>query len=74
MADFAEAMAFPIIPCNLCGSQKGLQRVLIKELLNEPERRHPGRRDVMFYAVQNVRLSPLVDDRHWDFEALARHA
>jgi len=70
IAEFAEAMAFPIIPCNLCGSQKGLQRVLIKEMLCDWERRHPGRRDVMFRALQNVRLSHLADDKLWDFSKL----
>ncbi len=67
---FAEAMAFPIIPCNLCGSQQGLQRAMMKEMLREWESRHPGRRDVMVRALQNVRLSHLADDKLWDFEAL----
>lgn len=69
---FAQAMAFPIIPCNLCGSQEGLQRALMKEMLNEWERRHPGRRDVMFRALQHVRLSHLADEKVWDFEGLER--
>ena len=67
---FADAMKFPIIPCNLCGSQEGLQRVLMKQMLDEWEARHPGRREVMFRALQNVRLSHLADEKIWDFEAL----
>ena len=67
---FATALEFPIIPCNLCGSQDGLQRALMKEMLNEWEKRHPGRRDVMFRALQNVRPSHLVDDKIWDFADL----
>ena len=67
---FAEAMAFPIIPCNLCGSQQGLQRAMMKEMLREWESRQPGRRDVMVRALQNVRLSHLADDKLWDFETL----
>ncbi len=69
---FAAAMKFPIIPCNLCGSQEGLQRAAMKDMLKDWETRHPGRREVMFRALQNVRLSHLADDRVWDFAALAR--
>lgn len=64
---FATAMEFPIIPCNLCGSQEGLQRVLMKQMLDEWEQRSPGRREVMFRALQNVRPSHLVDERIFDF-------
>ena len=68
---FSKAMTFPIIPCNLCGSQEGLQRALMKQMFNEWETRHPGRRDVMFRALQNARPSHLVDERIWDFASLA---
>lgn len=67
---FAEALRFPIIPCNLCGSQEGLQRAAMKEMLDHWEERHPGRREVMFRALQNVRKSHLADERIWDFENL----
>ncbi|MGD2132490.1 MAG: tRNA 2-thiocytidine(32) synthetase TtcA [Maricaulaceae bacterium] len=67
---FAAAMAFPIIPCNLCGSQDGLQRQAMKALLDEWERKSPGRRQVMFRAMQNVRPSHLADPRLFDFRAL----
>ncbi len=64
---FAKLGAYPIIPCNLCGTQEGLQRALMKEMLTDWERRYPGRREVMFRALQNVRPSHLVDERVWDF-------
>ncbi len=69
---FAAAMEFPIIPCNLCGSQDGLQRVAMKELLDQWEARSPGRREVMFRALQNVRPSHLADERIWDFLGLKK--
>ncbi len=69
---FAAAMEFPIIPCNLCGSQDGLQRVAMKRLLDEWEARSPGRREVMFRALQNVRPSHLADGRIWDFLGLEK--
>ena len=69
---FASAMGFPIIPCNLCGSQDGLQRAAMKALLESWEKKSPGRREVMFRALQNVRPSHLADDRLWDFAALMR--
>lgn len=69
---FSRAMKFPIIPCNLCGSQEGLQRAAMKAMLDEWERRHPGRREVMFRALQNARLSHLADEKIWDFAGLNR--
>ena len=71
IAKFAAALKFPIIPCNLCGSQEGLQREAMKAMLDEWERRRPGRREVMFRALQNVRLSHLADEKVWNFTALA---
>ena len=68
---FARAMAYPIIPCDLCGSQEGLQRAQVKKLLNEWEARSPGRRQVMFRALMNVRPSHLADPALFDFAALA---
>ena len=67
---FAQHMAFPIIPCNLCGSQDGLQRMAMKSMLDEWEKRAPGRREIMFRALQNVRPSHLADERIWDFDGL----
>ncbi|MCQ8185844.1 tRNA 2-thiocytidine(32) synthetase TtcA [Parvularcula maris] len=70
LAKFAELCAFPIIPCTLCGSQDGLQRVLIKEMLDRWEEKKPGQREVMFRALQNVRPSHLVDKGLFDFKQL----
>ena len=67
---FARAMNYPIIPCDLCGSQEGLQRVQVKRLLDEWEARTPGRRQVMFRALANVRPSHLLDPKLFDFNAL----
>lgn len=70
ISKFASALKFPIIPCNLCGSQEGLQREAMKQMLDEWERKRPGRRDVMFRALQNVRPSHLADENVWDFDSL----
>ena len=69
---FARAMGYPIIPCDLCGSQEGLQRAQVKALLDEWERRTPGRRNVMFRALMNVRPSHLADPGLFDFAGLLR--
>ena len=70
LAKFGEAMKFPIVPCDLCGSQDGLQRVAMNQLLNDWERRKPGTRQVMARALTNVRPSHLLDDKVFDFSAL----
>ncbi|WP_444454045.1 tRNA 2-thiocytidine(32) synthetase TtcA [Rhodobacter capsulatus] len=69
---FARGMNYPIIPCNLCGSQEGLQRVQVKQILDGWEARSPGRRQVMFRALMNVRPSHLCDPGIFDFAALMR--
>lgn len=71
LARFAEAMRFPIIPCDLCGSQDGLQRNAMKAMLDDIERRMPGRKDTMIRALTNVRPSHLLDRKLFDFAALA---
>ena len=58
---FSNALNFPIIPCDLCGSQDGLQRQQVKQLLNEWERRTPGRKQVIFRSLMNTRPSHLLD-------------
>ncbi|WP_106477490.1 tRNA 2-thiocytidine(32) synthetase TtcA [Phytohalomonas tamaricis] len=68
--DFAQAMAFPIIPCNLCGSQENLQRQVVKEMLAEWDKKHPGRIETMFKAITNVAPSQLADRNLFDFEHL----
>lgn len=69
-AAFAKAMQYPIIPCDLCGSQDGLQRAQIKAMLDGWEENRPGRRQVMFRALMNVRPSQLADPELFDFNAL----
>lgn len=71
---FARAMHYPIIPCDLCGSQEGLQRVQVKQILDGWEARSPGRRQIMFRALMNVRPSHLCDPTIFDFAALMRGA
>jgi tRNA 2-thiocytidine biosynthesis protein TtcA len=71
LAKFAEAMRFPIIPCDLCGSQEGLQRTAMKAMLDEMERKMPGRKDTMIRALANVRPSHLLDTKLFDFPGLA---
>jgi len=70
--EFSRRMAFPIIPCNLCGSQPNLQRQVVKEMLAEWEVKHPGRLESMFKAVTNVAPSQLADRELFDFEGLER--
>lgn len=70
LARFAEHMRFPIIPCDLCGSQDGLQRNAMKAMLENFERQMPGRKDVMIRALGNVRASHLLDPKLFDFSAL----
>jgi tRNA 2-thiocytidine biosynthesis protein TtcA len=70
MEKFANAMKFPIIPCDLCGSQEGLQRNAMKAMLDDIEKRMPGRKDTMIRAMTNVRPSHLLDRKLFDFAAL----
>lgn len=71
---FARAMNYPIIPCDLCGSQEGLQRAQVKKLLDDWEARTPGRRQVMFRSLMNVRPSHLADPSIFDFAGLMRES
>jgi tRNA 2-thiocytidine biosynthesis protein TtcA len=66
----AELKEFPIIPCNLCGSQDGLQRQVVKEMLQTWERQHPGRIDTIFKAIKNVSPSQLADTDLFGFSGL----
>ncbi len=69
-AAFAKAMAYPIIPCDLCGSQDGLQRQQVKAILDGWEAQSPGRRQIMFRALMNARPSHLLDPALFDFAGL----
>jgi tRNA 2-thiocytidine biosynthesis protein TtcA len=63
-------MAFPVIPCNLCGSQEHLQRKQVTAMLREWERKHTGRLDSIFSALSTVTRSHLLDRRLFDFAAV----
>lgn len=68
--DYAALKQFPIIPCNLCGSQTNLQRVVIGDMLADWDKKHPGRLETIFTAVQNVKPSQLADRELFDFAGL----
>ncbi|NCN88949.1 MAG: tRNA 2-thiocytidine(32) synthetase TtcA [Gallionella sp.] len=70
IARYARGMEFPIIPCNLCGSQENLQRQNIKEMLTAWERQYPGRSQTIFTAMQNIKPSHLLDAGLFDFRNL----
>lgn len=67
---YAELRAFPIIPCNLCGSQDNLQRQVVKDMMREWDKRFPGRLETMFSALQRVSPSHLLDSQQFDFRGL----
>ena len=69
---FAKAMGYPIIPCDLCGSQDGLQRQQVKAILDNWEKNHPGRRRIIFRSLMNARPSHLLDTELFDFLSLSR--
>jgi tRNA 2-thiocytidine biosynthesis protein TtcA len=69
---FANAMNYPIIPCDLCGSQDGLQRQQVKAMLDGWEKNSPGRRQVMFRSLMNTRPSHLLDTGLFDFKNLQK--
>ena len=70
IARFARGMEFPLIPCNLCGSQENMQRKNIKQMLAAWEQEYPGRSQTIFTAMQNIAPSHLLDGRLFDFKSL----
>jgi tRNA 2-thiocytidine biosynthesis protein TtcA len=70
LARYAEAMAFPIVPCNLCGSQEHLQRKQVSAMLRDWEKKHPGRIESIFNALAKVTPSHLLDRSLFDFAAV----
>lgn len=70
IAEWAKAQAYPIIPCNLCGSQDHLQRKQVRKMMGEWERQHPARLAQIFSALQNVAPSQLADTALFDFASL----
>jgi tRNA 2-thiocytidine biosynthesis protein TtcA len=73
LAAYAQLKSFPIIPCNLCGSQDNLQRQVIKDMLQGWEKLHPGRLETIFAAIRNVNPSQLADVQLFDFDNLRIH-
>ncbi|MCK5189787.1 MAG: tRNA 2-thiocytidine(32) synthetase TtcA [Methylococcales bacterium] len=69
---FAEIKGFPIIPCNLCGSQENLQRQAMKEMLNGWDKQFPGRLETIFSSIQNISPSQMADTQLFDFAGLER--
>jgi len=70
IARYAAARAFPIIPCNLCGSQANLQRVQVKRMLKDWEEKFPGRIESIFSGIRNISASQLADPALFDFAGL----
>ena len=69
---YSMAKQFPIIPCNLCGSQPNLQRQVVKEMLQKWDRQYPGRIETMFSAIQHIVPSHLCDANLFDFKSIQR--
>ncbi|GAA0782664.1 MULTISPECIES: tRNA 2-thiocytidine(32) synthetase TtcA [Pseudomonadati] len=72
IAEYAALKQFPIIPCNLCGSQENLKRGAIKDMLNLWDKQHPGRIETIFTAMQNTAPSQGVDRENFNFLSLKR--
>ena len=70
ITQYAELSGFPIIPCNLCGSQDNLQRQAIKSMLQEWDKQHPGRIESIFRSIANISPSQLADDNYFPFKDL----
>ncbi len=74
LEEYANLRQFPIIPCNLCGSQDNLQRQVVKDMLREWEKRFPGRLETMFASLQRISPSHLLDPKQFDFLNLKTQA
>ncbi len=68
---YAKERAFPIIPCNLCGSQPNLQRAVVGRMIEDWDKKFPGRVETMFRSLQNVVPSHLADSKLFDFQGLS---
>nr|WP_205859152.1 tRNA 2-thiocytidine(32) synthetase TtcA [Pleionea sediminis] len=71
---YSQLREFPIIPCNLCGSQENLQRKVIKEMLRDWDRKHPGRIESIFNATRNIAPSHLLDPSLYNFTEFSRQS
>ncbi|MFZ9097552.1 MAG: tRNA 2-thiocytidine(32) synthetase TtcA [Methylophilaceae bacterium] len=72
ITSYSKVMNFPIIPCNLCGSQENLQRKKMKAMILEWEKEQPGRLNNVFNALMNIELSHLADTKLFDFKNLKK--
>ena len=67
IATYSSLKEFPIIPCNLCGSQENLQRKKIKSLINDWEKDYPNRKSIIFNALKNISPSHMLDSKLYNF-------
>ena len=65
---YSKIKQFPIIPCNLCGTQEGMQRQAVKDMLSEWDRKSPGRKEIIFKSIKNIAPSHMLDKDLFDFE------
>ncbi|ORU90399.1 MAG: tRNA 2-thiocytidine(32) synthetase TtcA [Cycloclasticus sp. symbiont of Poecilosclerida sp. M] len=72
IAEFATLKDYPIIPCNLCGTQENLQRVQMKAMLNQWDKAFPGRVETIFNSMKNIKPSQLLDGELFDFKSLSQ--
>ena len=71
IAEYAQMRQFPIIPCNLCGSQENMQRKIIKKMMNDWEEKYPDRKEIIYTSLKNIHPSHLFDKTKYNFEDLA---
>lgn len=71
IAEYAQIRQFPIIPCNLCGSQENMQRKIIKKMMNDWEEKYPDRKEIIYTSLKNIHPSHLFDKTKYNFEELA---
>jgi len=70
IVSYADTQQFPIIPCNLCGSQENMQRKVVKSMIKDWETEYPGRSDIIMRSMTQVKPSHLADAELFDFEGL----
>lgn len=71
ITEYAAQRGFPIIPCNLCGSQENMQRKVIKKMMEEWEEKYPDRKEIIYTALKNIHPSHLFDKQLYDFRELS---
>jgi tRNA 2-thiocytidine biosynthesis protein TtcA len=72
IAEFAELKNYPVIPCNLCGTQENLQRGAMKQMLSGWDKQFPGRIETIFNSLQNIKPSQMMDKSLFDFDGLTQ--